>query len=752
MPAMKELLLEIGCEEIPASWLPSLTRQLGDRFGSLLDEARLTSERPFQTFSTPRRLGLRVRGVAERQADLEETVTGPPVTAAFNAGGQPQPAALGFARKQGVNVEQLTRIQTAKGEYLAYQRRQRGATARNVLPGVLAGTLRALVFPKQMHWDAWLDDGRGELVFGRPIRWIVYLYGGQVVPFTILRALAAHSAGVRPVRSGAVTYGHRFFARRGRPGQAIRVRSFSDYQAGLAANFVVIDRDVRRARLTQRLEKYASRVGGRVALEGEQTALLDEVPDLVEFPSVLTGSFPPEFLSLPDEVLKTTMIHHQHYFPVVGRSGRLKPNFLAVTNTPRDNVARIARNAERVLVARLRDARFFWDADRKTRLDAQLDRLDTLLFHKELGSYRAKAERVGLLAERIAGEVLGERVCAAAARMAGTLCKADLATEMVGEFPELQGVMGGVYAREQGEPEEVWASIYYHYLPVGTEADAPPSRHELGAAAVSWAAVSLADKLDTLVGLFHAGERPRGSRDPFGIRRQAQGIIRVLVDLPELTGLSIRVPIGQLLEMAYGSHGQPSAEIEQRQTAFVRERARYLLEERGFDVRNVRSVTHQRSLNDLRPLDARRKLEVLPEFTGSTGFRQLATLFKRVKNIARELPDEEFQSVERDPRGDSLDRLLKEPAERALLSELESRRSVIEGAVETGEDFRVAFAEASKFGPAVDRFFTEVFVMVDDATLRQARLRLMKRLERLILQLADVSEIVREEDVPRGSR
>ena len=232
---MKELFLEIGCEEIPASWLPSLTDQLGDQFGVQLDTARLKVEGTIRAFSTPRRLGVAVPRVASRQTDLEETVTGPPVRAAFDAEGAPTKAAEGFARKQGVSVSALDTVETDKGAYLAYQRRQRGETARRVLPGVLATTLRALAFPKQMHWDAWLDDGHGELVFGRPIRWLVFLYGGQVVPFTILRAEGAQSPSVKPVKTGAVTFGHRFFAKEGRPGRAIRVRSFADYQKRLAA-------------------------------------------------------------------------------------------------------------------------------------------------------------------------------------------------------------------------------------------------------------------------------------------------------------------------------------------------------------------------------------------------------------------------------------------------------------------------------------------------------------------------------------
>ena len=377
---------------------------------------------------------------------------------------------------------------------------------------------------------------------------------------------------------------------------------------------------------------------------------------------------------------------------------------------------------------------------------------------------------------------------ARAARRAAGLCKADLATDMVGEFPELQGVMGGVYAREQGEPESVWKAIYHHYLPIGVGADDPPSRDALGEAAATWAAVALADKVDTVAGLFRAGEKPTGSRDPLGIRRQAQGMLRILIDLPELTGLDTRVAVGQVLEPARRAHtkdewsrvywaldrkwkdgrsvkgidedtglgrkrveelleqhqsevrqftakaGWPGYALKSGPAGFLRERLRYLLEERGFDSRNVRAVTHRyQPLDEIRPLDARRKLEVLPEFTETADFRTLATLFKRVKNIARELStekDEPFESA------------LTEPAERALLDELNARRSVIDAAVNTGAGFREAFAEAARIGPAVDRFFNEVFVMVDDPALRRARLRLMQQVEQVILQLADVSEIV----------
>jgi len=427
-------------------------------------------------------------------------------------------------------------------------------------------------------------------------------------------------------------------------------------------------------------------------------------------------------------VLTTTLIHHQHCFPVCNEDGGLKPGFLQVVNTEPQDERTISRNAARVITARLRDASFFWDADRRTKLDDRLDRLDTVLFHKALGSYRAKAQRTEKLARTLAAEVFGQpRDAADAAARAALLAKADLTTDMVGEFPELQGTMGGIYAREQGEPEWVWKAIYHHYLPTAVEASAEPSREKLGEAAATWAAVSLADKLDTLAGLIEAGEKPTGSRDPFGLRRAAHGVIRILVDLPELTGLTAAPSLASLLPAG------PDGFLHE----FMTERLRYVLEQRGYDARNVRAVTHEGAATS--PLVARRKLEALPAVVQTPAFQQLATAFKRVRNIARELDDAGGGQADRD-----LAKALKEPAEKALLTEMDARRAVIERAAEKGEGFGEAFAEAAGVGPAVDRFFTEVFVMAEEPALRAARLRLMKRLERLILRLADVSEIVSE--------
>jgi glycyl-tRNA synthetase beta chain len=738
----RELLLELGCEEIPAGWLPALTDQVGDALAAQLRERRLPPETVVETYSTPRRLTVRIERIPERQSDLEEMVTGPPVSAGFSPDGTPTPAAAGFAAKQGVEVSTLERVETPRGVYLGYPKRQRGKAAVDILPDVLGGLLRALMFPKLMHWDATLEDGKGDLLFGRPIRWILFLYGGRVVPFTITRTSAAQTTGVQDVTTGAATYGHRFLTTSGRAGRAIKVRSFDEYRARLLENFVILERSERHDKIARELDAKARRLQGRVSRNvRHESALLQEVPDLVEYPAVIAGTFAPEFLQLPDEVLTTTLIHHQHYFPVEDENGRLKSAFLAVINTEPDNERTIARNAERVVTARLRDASFFWEADRRTTLESRLDRLGTLTFHKKLGTYKQKAERIERLTAWIARHAFeaSENTVAQAAR-AARLAKTDLATDMVREFTELQGTMGGVYARVEGEPEHVWKAIYYHYLPIGVEADAPPTKVQLGQAATTWAALSLADKLDTIAGLFAVGERPTGSRDPFGLRRAAHGAFKILVDLPALAG--VRAPfLQQLLDAANTAEWDVSQQMNLQ--TFMLERLEYVLESRGFDVRNVRAVTRGRSFSGIRPSDELKKLEVLPEFTNSPEFQKLARAFKRVQNIAKELPLDEFEAAE---IGDqALSSLLQEPAEGALLAEIDKRRPVIEGAVAIGANFREAFAEASKFGPAVDRFFDQVLVMTEDARLKKARLRLLRKLEHLMLKLADISEIVAED-------
>jgi glycyl-tRNA synthetase beta chain len=732
----RELLIEIGCEEIPASWLPGLTRDVAKRLDARLAEARLETDARAESYSTPRRLTARVAKLAERQTDHEELVTGPPVSAAYKPDGEPTPAATGFARKYGVEVDALERTETPRGTYLAYRVRQRGKATVDVLADVMGGLLRDLTFPKQMRWDAYLEDGKGDLVFARPIRWLILLYGGRVVPFVIRRTENAQGPLVQDIRSGPNTYGHRFLTTSGRAGRAIKVKTFDDYQARLLENFVILDRGERESKLRRELETHARRLGGRVSgLVAAQSSLLQEVPDLVEYPSVIAGHFPVEFLNLPEEVLTTTMIHHQHYFPVVDEDGKLKPAFLAVINMQPEKPEIIARNSERVLTARLRDARFFWDEDRKTPLESRIDRLATILFHKKLGSYREKAERVAAFAEWIAREAFQKPDAASNAARAGRLAKADLATDMVREFTELQGTMGGIYAREEGQPEAVWKSIYYHYLPVGVEAEAPPSRQQLGGAAVTWAAVALADKLDSVAGMFAAGERPTGSRDPLGLRRQAQGAVKILADLPELTGINTRIELWDLVVHA-SSSWPPSEEAQQALRTFLRERVIYLFEQRGFDVRNIRAVVPQ-SLERFDMIEAKKKLEALAQMSGSDALRGVATLFKRVKNITKDVAPAAPVS------SDTLKASLKEAAELALLADVDARAPGIQRAAQRAE-YREAFAAIAALQPVVSKFFDDVLVMADEEKLRSARLALVARLRDLILDIADISEIVTE--------
>jgi glycyl-tRNA synthetase beta chain len=669
------------------------------------------------------------------------------VSAAFDAEGHPTNAGLGFARKLGIDFDAVVQVDTPRGKYLSYTRRHRGKATVDALPDVLTKVLRDLTFPKQMHWDAELEDGKGEFLFGRPIRWLLFLYGGRVVPFTIARQAVASSPRVQDVSSGAVTYGHRFLATSGRAGRAIKVRAFDEYRKKLAENFVLLSRIDRRDRILRELEAQARRIGGRALFQHrpQAEALLEEVPDLVEFPSVVSGAFSAEFLELPEEVLTTTLIHHQKFFPVVSQTGALMPAFLAVTNIQTGNDRAIGQNAERVVTARLRDARFFWDADRRLGLEGRLPRLDGVLFHKRLGSYRQKTDRIERLARWIAAEALGHAGAAETAGRAARLSKADLATDMVREFTELQGTMGGIYARDAGEPEAVWKAIYFHYLPLSAETSAPPAAPALGAGAASWAAVSLADKLDTLAGLFLAGERPTGSRDPFGLRRQAHGILRVLLDAEALTGARIRVPLWDLVARAAAEFPDlPFDEVAVELRTFLVERLQFVLESRGFDRRNVRAVVGAaHPLSGTALADVESNLHALREFSATPSFQKLAEMFKRVRNIGREYGIEAFQADE--AAGPPLERVLEEPAEKKLVAAIDARRAAIETAVATGASFRDAYVQASEFEPVVAKFFEEIFVMSDDVGLRRARLRLMKRLELLILTLGDISEIVASE-------
>ncbi len=603
----------------------------------------------------------------------------------------------------------------------------------DVLPDVLSGVLRALTFPKAMRWDAMLDDGRGELLFGRPIRWLLFLYGGRVVPFSIPRTPAAQTAQVQEVSTGAVTYGHRFLTTSGRAGRSIKVKSFDDYRARLLENFVILERSERHDKIARELDAKAQRLKGRVSRGAHaQSELLSEVPDLVEYPSVVAGTFASEFArDLPEEVLVTTLVHHQHYFPVEDDNGRLLPAFLAVINSEPDNEKTISRNAERVVSARLRDARFFWESDRRATLESRIDRLSTVLFHRKLGTYKEKAERIERLARAIAVDAFGSgQAQADEAARAARLAKADLTTDMVREFTELQGVMGGIYARKEGLPETVWKAIYFHYLPVGVEADAEPSGTELGKAATTWAAVSLADKLDTIVGLFAAGEKPTGSRDPFGLRRAAHGILKILVETNASVGLD------RLIDLAHENFGSGVSAVAGWRTTieeFMKEREIHLFERRGFGSDEAR-VVQQWWTN---PRNAFRRIEALAAARRTADFDALAVIYKRVKNITRDVP------VSAPPH--ILVDVLREPAEIELAQALTAKGTLIHRSAGEGR-YTEALQLLAALREPLDRFFKDVMVMVDDVALRDARLDLLMSLRQLIsINIGDLAMLAPEE-------
>jgi len=531
---------------------------------------------------------------------------------------------------------------------------------------------------------------------------------------------------VQDVPSGAVTYGHRFLTTSGRAGRAIKVRSFDEYRARLLENFVILERSERHNKIARELDAKAQRLQGRVSRTvHSDSGLLHEVPDLVEYPSVVAGTFAIEFLELPAEVLTTTLIHHQHYFPVEGEEGKLKNAFLAVINTEPDNERTIARNAERVVSARLRDARFFWEADRKVTLETRINRLGTLLFHKKLGSYKEKAERIERLARWIASEALGaDARTADFAATAARLAKTDLTSDMVREFTELQGTMGGIYAREEGMPEEVWKAIYFHYLPIGVEADAPPTKAQLGKAAVTWAAVSLADKLDTIVGLFAAGEKPTGSRDPYGLRRAAQGLLKVLVDLESVCGVSKRPTLDRMLDESYKVHGVeiPQGDARNSLRLFLMDRLQHLMQARGAGHDEVQIVTGGGvdRVAEISPVDLMEWAAEWKRVVGTPLFEAAAEAHKRAKKIV----EAEWSSADGRIARSVQAQCLAEPAELELREALDRVGAQIEQALSARQPRKAVEAIAS-IQPAIKRFFDEVRVVVPDAKLKNARLSLL---------------------------
>jgi glycyl-tRNA synthetase beta chain len=704
-------LWEIGCEEIPAPWLQPLVHDLKALFENELSALAL-DPKSIESYGTLRRLVLHVSGLPEKEETYGETVYGPPLTIARDESGGWTKAALGFAAKNRIEPSKLEVLSKGEGEYVGFRRTIKGRKTLDLLPGVMASTLRNLSFPRFMNWNANLADGEGAFPFGRPIRWMVALFGGRVVPFEI------QVEGSEPVSSGRKSRGHRFLGPKGEtPGKPFAVHSFSELDRGLRKRYVILDPEQRRDRLAREISRLEKKARARCA-PGLSPAL---VADMVEWPGAVLGSYPEEFLSLPEEVRATVLIHHQHYFPLEDKAA-----FIAVTNMAKDPKGHIRRGTERVVVARFRDAKFFWNEDLSIPLRDRAGALDGVLFQEKLGSYRLKTERLESLAVWLAARC-GARE--SPVRRAAQLAKCDLTTGMVGEFPELQGNMGGLYAREQGEPEAVWKAIYSHYQPTGLEEEDgfPLSREG--------AVLSLADKLDSLAAMFAAGVVPTGSRDPFALRRAALGAVRVLSESGEKLSFPIDIPPAEILREALRivreQHPALAASERKAESAleeFFTERLRFSFS-RAYRYDELNAVFAAGGIAS--PVsDLRKRLEALSRFRSSEDFLALSLAFKRVANIlAGESPGEV------DPG------FFFEDDEKKLFEEMERLRPRAEELIASGR-YQEALQELSTLRGPVDGFFDEVLVMAEDRKLRENRLALLKRLQGLFSRVADVSQIV----------
>ncbi|HXB54591.1 MAG TPA: glycine--tRNA ligase subunit beta [Vicinamibacteria bacterium] len=755
---MAEFLLEIGCEELPAAWLVQLSKQLRDGFVDCALEQRLCFGQPLapgvpspaserdalfeatQAWFTPRRLVLKSEVPARQQPRTAE-IWGPSLKAAKDQSGVWTRAALGFAAKVGVPPDELkTGVKAGTEEHLLFRRELPAELAEAVLPGVIAGTLRYLAFPKRMSWDAWLEDGKGSFPFGRPVRWLVALINSKVVPFTIYE-LVRGTRGQAIVETGNVTYGHRFLPK-GAAGRPQTVGSFADLCEALSRNFVLLDAADREAKIARELATFAVD-----ALGSDDHDLRVEWRDLVEYPTVIRGRVPEQFHHLPEQVITTVLVHHQKYLPLGVREAQVV-GFAAVTNTDGSTEDEIRRGMERVVVARLRDASFFYEEDLKRPLAKRVGDLTGITFHQGLGTYRDKAKRLVQLVQ-VMGELgLMDDAQRRAASEAAELAKVDLTTLMVREFPELQGTMGGLYLRKQGAAEDVAEAVRWHYEPIAIGQEDRPALEfaESGVAARIFAAVSLADKLDTLVGYFGIGEDPTGSRDPFGLRRAAQGALRVVLDFWRPTSNEERTNIIRLIDEAFGGYREcgielrgPHDKVTGALQLFLLDRLAYLLEYRGFAAVEVAAVLYTDptvgpyALED--PYDCLLRLRALHKVRAEhqDDFAQLATAFKRANNILTKSPGIGFFD----------ERHLVENAEIALYRAIEeSRRGWRDDKGHLSEtEYETRLRSVGQLAGSVDRFFSEVLVLAEQEHLRRNRLGLMEYLIKPVSRIADISRL-----------
>ena len=686
----RNLLLEIGTEEIPSAFIPGALGDLAQLAKEHLNGAHLTYE-DVSTMGTPRRLVLFARNLSDRQPDREEIVTGPPAKVAFASDGKPTKAGDGFARSHGVSVEDLQVEDTEGGLYIVLRRIVPGRDTLELLSELLPLVIASIPFPKTMRW------GTEELRFARPIRWLVALYGEDIVPFSL--------AGVE---TGSESRGHRFMAP-----VAIRVLSnLESYVKALEGVFVLVDPSVRRNRLLKEARNAAASVSGNILSDDE---LVDINTYLTEFPSAVCGSFDKRFLALPRDVLITCMREHQKYFAIVDDKGDLMPHFVAINNTRSPRPGLVCRGHERVLRARLSDADFFFKEDLKQPLEAFVAELSGMIFHQRLGTLLDKIHRVKALAHYLAEQVAPDKV--KVVERAARLCKADLLTEMVGEFPSLQGAIGKEYALLSGESREVANAIEEHYMPVRSGGDLPGS--------LSGALLSIADKMDTICGTIAIGLKPSGTADPYGLRRLALGILHIVEE--RSLCLSLKALIAEASHQLGNQISDISKELITEVIAFFERRFSYDLTARGMDHDIVDAATRV-EFDDVK--DCVLRARALAAVRSRPEFESLSVAFKRVMNIIKGF------------EGGAVNPLLLEAEEEKALYELYLSVEKKVGVSLERRDYEQALVTLLSLKPQVDSFFDHVLVMTEDMDVRANRLALLWNIAGLFLRIGDLSAIV----------
>jgi len=702
-----EVLLEVGSEEIPAGMLPKAEEELCANLEKLLAAENLSDGVTVRTFSAPRRLVAHVSGLREKQADVESEVTGPPKSVAYDAVGEPTRAALSFAEKQGLSLKDLYIVKNSKGEYLAAKQVKRGRTAEQILTEMLPRAIHDLSWPRSMTWTG-IDGAR----FIRPIRWIVAVVNGKPLKFSF--------AGVT---AGDITHGHRFLGK-----GPLRIKDFADYEKKLKANGVIVRSTERGEKISKELAAHAGRAAYRIHEDAE---LLKLVTYLNECPSVLEGDFDPAFLALPDEILITVMRGHQKYFAVEKRGGEVAPHFLAVINLSKDPKGLVRAGHERVLRARLADAQFFWESDQKCRLADYLPKLERVTYESRLGSYRDKVERIRAIARWLSEQWFNSGLIqahVAEADRAAELSKCDLATEMVREFTELQGIVGGLYARAQGEPDDVADAIYDHYRPVGLEDPIPRN--------LTGCAVALGDKLDSIVGCFAVGLVPTGSSDPYALRRAALGIVKIILERKLPVSISLAVGAAAKALLTNPPKRGVTPEQEALVLEFLLDRAKFVLREReNFSYDEVNAV-FRAGVDDL--VDAHKRLVALKAIRKSKNFEPLAVSFKRIRNILEKsnFKKEEARIIQTE--------LFETGVERELFSAVRAAASKVQAEKRAGK-YQEALEVIAGLRRAVDDFFEQVMVMAENEAVRKNRLALLSEILREFTTIADFSELGGEE-------